>query len=1048
MKMKEDTEKYEKELEFKQGMLDSKEMMNSLLSKELNEVRNACHQANNTCSRLQNELEAKKQEVVNLYASEQYRKGEMVLKRERRFYPVTITIRGVKKVFRPLKKGIFSMIRKGGKKIYEMYPIKKHKRKLKNKVLYSRKLAKILGIKTFEEYSKEENADRILLEDGTELRNVKVQVSLEKSIAIHLHLYYLDLLEEFYQYFSNIPYEFDLYVSICDESAVKRVTEKFQKIINVNYVKVVVTPNSGRDFGPMFVQFREELKKYDYIMHVHTKKSLRMGEEQTEWRHFMLDHLLGSTERIMKCFYLMEQMNMGMVYVDSFPGPCPYWIHTWLDEAPLARDILNRMGIKFQDEMLQFPAGSMFWAKKDALKQLFDLQLTWEDFGTEEGKNEGTLPYVFERITGKVAKHNGYDLAIYNVGEKRYRKNKGEQLLSEYYAWNKERVFENLKNYDRITFDIFDTLITRKVYQPSDSFKIIANKIKKKSIELDNYCELRKEAELMVRKKKNFQGDCNIHEIYEEFQQLTNLSNQDVQWIKETEIQTEIDLAIPRYEMLELYYQLLEQGKEIILISDMYFTREILEKILSKCGYERYSDLLVSSEIGYRKDNGTMWDYFFEKYPSDSTIHIGDNEEADVHQVIRRYKPAFHIMKGTKLNQLMRYQYVQDSDSLNLAESVAMGSILNRSICNSPFAMNDIENHAMINSYYDFGYAVLGPIIFKYMAWIVKMAQTSKTGEILLFSAREGYYLQKLYHIFKEKLNILQEVEDHYLYISRRAITVMSIETLEDAKQILQPLYFGSMRELLYYRFNYKENNFKDEIISLPKDMDKVMAILEENFDIILKNAKEEKEKYLKYIDSLKIDFAHKEVSMLDLGYSGTAQYYFSKLLHQKVSGKYFVVKSDLKPLKLNCKVYSCFNKDIYNKAIDKNILRENSLLLESFLTSPDGQFTYMDWENETWIPRFLHEPNKKESMEKLDKVYQGVKEFTETMLDTLGDLVLEEEIDNRYIYRCYEICINELDKFTEEMQTLFFTEDYYCSNAILNSMDILKSFQKDWNYE
>lgn len=1048
-----DRENYEKELNFKQGMLDSKEMMNSLISKELSNFRTAYDEVSKTCTKLQEDLQNKNQEVMNIYASEEYQKGIQAIKKEKSLYPVKKTVRGIKHavglVFRPVKIGAAKIAITCGKIAYNVYPVKEHKRKLKNKILFSEKLARMCRVKTYREYCEGSNVDKILLENGQELNEVKFQIGLNKTIGIHLHLYYTDLLDEFYNYFSNIPYVFDLYVSVMKGADVNKITKKFNKILNLNKVKVVETPNSGRDFGAMFVEFNNDLKKYDYIMHVHTKKSLRLGSEQTEWRHFMLDHLLGSTDRVMKCFYLMEQMNMGMVYVDSFPGgSCPYWINTWLDEAPKAKNILNRMGMKFKDEILQFPAGSMFWAKTDALRQLFDLNLTWEEFGIEEGKNEGTLAYVFERITGTVARNNGYKLAIYNVPEGRYRENKGEQLLGEYFTYNKDNVFENLKNYDIISFDIFDTLITRNVITPSDSFKLIADKISRNSIKLDDYVQLRGQAEFNVRKNKNFTGDCNINEIYDELQKITNLSTEDIKFIKETEIDTELLLAIPRKDMLELYNRLLQVDKKIVLVSDMYLTKDIVEKLLNKCGYHNYFEIMISSELGKRKDNGTMWEYFFEKYKDCNTIHVGDNEESDIHQVIQRYRPAFHIMNGSKLMSMMRRQYVLDDEELNLAESVAMGAIINRSIVNSPFIMNTINSHAMINSYYDFGFSVLGPVIYKYMKWIVKMAKESKGKEVLLFSAREGYYLQKLYNIFKEKLNILDNIEDHYLYISRRAITVMQIETLDDVREILKPLYFGTLRELLYYRLNYKEDNFKDEIISLPRDTEKVMKVVENNFDIILENAKKERENYLKYIESLKIDFDNKEVSMLDLGYSGTAQYYFSKLLNKKISGKYFVVKSDLKPVKLGCKVYSCFNKNIYNKAIDKNILRENSLLLEALLTSPDGQFTYMDIEDGKFIPQFLHEPNKKEHMENLDQVYEGVKEFTEMMLDTFGDEIFEYDIDNKYIYRCYENCIKELDKFTEKMQTLFFTEDYYCSNAVLNTMDILKSFKIEWNYE
>lgn len=226
---------------------------------------------------------------------------------------------------------------------------------------------------------------------------------------------------------------------------------------------------------------------------------------------------------------------------------------------------------------------------------------------------------------------------------------------------------------------------------------------------------------------------------------------------------------------------------------------------------------------------------------------------------------------------------------------------MNRVVCNSPFAMNAIKGRgeSIIKDYFDFGYAVLGPVIFKYMLWIIKKAKEEKNGEVLLFAAREGYYLQKLYNIFKEKLNLPENIEDHYLYISRRAVTVQNIKTLQDVREIMEKDYHGSLREVLYYRLNFKGNNFKDELIYLPQDIDKVMKVVEDNFDEILQNAEKERKDYLDYIDSLNIDFENKRVTMLDLGYAGTAQYYLSKLLDKKISGKYFCVQYNLKPIQL-----------------------------------------------------------------------------------------------------------------------------------------------------
>ena len=98
---------------------------------------------------------------------------------------------------------------------------------------------------------------------------------------------YDDLAQEFYNYLSNIPYKFDLYISIRKDASKNKIKKLFSKILNLDYLEVEKAENCGRDFGPMFVLFAEKLKKYDYIMHIHSKKSLRTGSEQSEWRQYL-----------------------------------------------------------------------------------------------------------------------------------------------------------------------------------------------------------------------------------------------------------------------------------------------------------------------------------------------------------------------------------------------------------------------------------------------------------------------------------------------------------------------------------------------------------------------------------------------------------------------------------------------------------------------------------------------------------------------------------------------------------------------------------------
>ncbi len=57
------------------------------------------------------------------------------------------------------------------------------------------------------------------------------------------------------------------------------------------------------------------------------------------------------------------------------------------------------MGIALsEDAILDFPSGSMFWARSSALRPLLDVGLTFEDFSEEPCEIDGTLAHAIERI--------------------------------------------------------------------------------------------------------------------------------------------------------------------------------------------------------------------------------------------------------------------------------------------------------------------------------------------------------------------------------------------------------------------------------------------------------------------------------------------------------------------------------------------------------------------------------------------------------------------------------------------------------------------------
>lgn len=192
---------------------------------------------------------------------------------------------------------------------------------------------------------------------------------------------------------------------------------------------------------------------------------------------------------------------------------------------------------------------------------------------------------------------------------------------------NIQRELSRSKKYDIISFDVFDTLIKRECEEPKDIFLYVGELILSSSIDAFNFMTRRVNAESVAR-CKSVTGEVTIDDIY---MQLDNYYGEMAAMLKEKEIEMEIEKCRPRSMLVNLYKSVVESGKKVILISDMYLSSEVIAKMLSKCGIEGHDALYVSNEWGGDKISGQL----FLKARDDlrmtncSHLHYGDSLRAD-----------------------------------------------------------------------------------------------------------------------------------------------------------------------------------------------------------------------------------------------------------------------------------------------------------------------------------------------------------------------------------------------------------------------------------
>jgi hypothetical protein len=321
----------------------------------------------------------------------------------------------------------------------------------------------------------------------------------------------------------------------------------------------------------------------------------------------------------------------------------------------------------------------------------------------------------------------------------------------------------------------------------------------------------------------------------------------------------------------------------------------------------------------------------------------------------------------------------------------------------------DITNHLLKDkdfgnpkSLEELGYIFFGPLVFNYLFWL---KDEVKDGDLILFNSREGYFLNQIYQLFKEKYNLPKSV---YFKTSRKLASLSSYVSEEDVYESFKfHRYEGTLSELLKHRFglnNFIENHIKiDTLQKLPNLNQCILDILGKSQ--VLRN------EYKKYIDATIGNC--KNVYMIDSGYQGSTQYYLQKTFNLELKGRYMTYKGniDLKNTKGFYDFEKCYFKD-------------NIIFFESVFTDKVG--TYIDVNNGEFINEDTSE-NQKYFSHKI-KIVDGIKNFVKDVLsfNIINCEISQKMPDNLFNLMCMESVIKN-----ETLFNSFFHDNYYVRNNI-----------------
>ena len=476
---------------------------------------------------------------------------------------------------------------------------------------------------------------------------------------------------------------------------------------------------------------------------------------------------------------------------------------------------------------------------------------------------------------------------------------------------------------DIVTFDVFDTLITRRVLHPADVFSLVGLLAKKESLINFDYRKARIQAEQKLVESE-YKNSYTLNDIVDSIGKSNNLSRQTIKRLYELELYAEELVTYPRKDIRDFYIELYNSGKKIVLVSDMYLSSVDIKHLLTKCGYPAAVDILVSNEINKTKADGSLWESVFNQYDKKKTVHFGDNKHSDYDAVkklggkaVLIENPAEMFIESKIYETLIKY------DNGEFGNSVLLGNLCNQILFNNAFS-REYDEKAITGLW-------LGSVLSCFMRWLIN----NKDDSLLLFVTREGYILRPMYLEYCKAAGI-EPQKNCLFYASRKATAAASLKTAQDIEDLFDVLYLdGTVKGFLESRLDYSLNN--EEIgnlqISLPRDKKLLITRLTPYYDSIISNSVSLGNTYRNYIEVCCKENGATDMSVVDIGYYGTAQLFLSKLWGKQIDGKYLFLNPKPYPLKAGC---SCESIAVTDDSFHP--VYENHNFFEAAMQVPYGQ--------------------------------------------------------------------------------------------------------------
>jgi len=236
---------------------------------------------------------------------------------------------------------------------------------------------------------------------------------------------------------------------------------------------------------------------------------------------------------------------------------------------------------------------------------------------------------------------------------------------------------QGILTHDCVSFDLFDTLIMRRVPLATDVYAMVEQRLSPQFS--FSFAELR----ARVEKDLLAQGIApTFTMIYDYLRQWTGISETEIAMLQQEEQKIENEVWLARRDMADMLRLAHDSGKTVTILADTYMSGERIHELLRSLDINYYDILLSSADIGVTRETG-MYAYYRETVGADKhLLHIGDNPAKDGELAQQNGIDALIVPRALD-------QYRRDNPNTAMPQDLSSRRIFGEKIArqyNSPFA--------------------------------------------------------------------------------------------------------------------------------------------------------------------------------------------------------------------------------------------------------------------------------------------------------------------------------------------------------------------------